>query len=122
MDRNRTNRIAIKWSLAALSALISFSIDYSQPLLIVAIISTISGLFGAASYLVSPETSNVFLLVRPFIMLTIGLPFILLCIDKDASLVYLIIDRGILGTAIILNRIGKVYEKIQLFRDWINKR
>lgn len=122
MDRNIKNRIAIKCILVVLSALVTFFINPNQPLWIVAIISTISGLFGAASYLVSPETSNVFLLVRPFIMLTIGLPFILLCIDKDASLVYLIIDRGILGTAIILNRIGKVYEKIQLFRDWINKR
>lgn len=64
MDRNIKNRIAIKCILVVLSALISFFIDYSQPLLLVAIISTISGLIGAASYFALPEFSSVFLLAR----------------------------------------------------------
>lgn len=122
MDRNIKNRIAIKCILVVLSALVTFFINPNQPLLLVAIISTISGLIGAASYFALPEFSSVFLLARPFIMIIVILPWMLVSKDKDSSLVYLIIDRGILGTAIILNMIGKVYEKIQLFRDWLNKR
>lgn len=122
MDRNITNRVMIKCSLIALSTLISFSMDYSQPLWVVVIISTISGLLGAISYLVLPESSNVFSFARPFIMVTIILPWTLICKDKVSSLVYLIIDRGFLETAIVLNMIAKVYEKIQLFRDWLHRR
>lgn len=122
MDRNIKNRIAIKCILIVLSALITFFINPNQPLLLVAIISTISGLIGAASYFALPEFSSVFLLVRPFIMITVVLPWMLVSKSKDPSLVYLIIDKGFLGTAIILNVIAKVYEKIQLFRDWLHNR
>lgn len=106
MDRNIINRAAIKCSLIVLSTIISFSIDYSQSLWIVAIISTISGLLGAASYLMFSEVSNVFLLVRPFIMVTIVLPWIWFCGDKNISWIYLIIDRGFLGAATALNVIA----------------
>ena len=64
MDRNIKNRIAIKCILVELSALVTFFINPNQPLLLVAIISTISGLIGAASYFALPEFSSVFLLVR----------------------------------------------------------
>lgn len=117
MDRNIKNRIAIKFILIVLSSLITFFINPNQPLLLVAIISTISGLIGAASYFALPEFSSAFLLVRPFIMITVILPWMLV-----SSLVYLIIYKGFLGTAIILNVIAKVYEKIQLFRDWLHDR
>ena len=49
MDRNIKNRIAIKCILVELSALVTFFINPNQPLLLVAIVSTISGLIGAVS-------------------------------------------------------------------------
>ncbi len=64
MDRTIKNRIAIKCILVVLSALVTFFINPNQLLLLVAIISTISGLIGAASYFALPEFSSVFLLAR----------------------------------------------------------